>query len=357
MTSPEVAAPFSIFSDRDFLATATTPHATILAPFWGTNPEPPEDPDNGRFDRYAEVGSSFLRLSPLSDCDVGVFPQNWESAGDRAAELAERFAVVCGDAGKKSVVFHGADSTDPLPIDAVVFRTSLLRSRRRPDEHAMPAWSEDLLAGHLDGEPAVRSKNARPVIGFCGNSMADRPQTTAGGRLRGLIASRKTGAKQGLAGEHPRTRALRAVTRDRRLDANFVLRDGFWAGAARDSASLARARAEYVQNMLASDYVLCARGVGNFSYRLYEALCMGRIPVFVDTDCVLPLEFDIDWRDYFVWVDAGDIGRIGDSVLDFHESLGAGEFEERQRACRRLWEERLSPAGFFASFHRHFQRT
>jgi hypothetical protein len=187
--------------------------------------------------------------------------------------------------------------------------------------------------------------------------MADRPQTTFGGRMRGLLASRKAGSKEGLAGEHPRTRALRAVKRDGRLDSNFVLRDGFWAGAIRDSASLARARAEYVQNMLESEYVLCARGIGNFSYRLYEALCMGRIPVFVDTDCVLPLEFDVDWRDYCVWVDADDIERIGDSVLEFHESLDAGEFEERQRASRRLWEARLSPAGFFASFRRHFERA
>jgi hypothetical protein len=355
LKSPEVAAPFSIFSDRDFLASPATPHATILAPFWGTNPESPGDPDNGRFDRFAEIGSSFLRLSSLPDCDVGVFPQNWESAGDRAMELAEGFSAVCGDAGKRSVVFHGADSTDPLPVDAVVFRTSLLRSQRRPNEHAMPAWSEDFLAGHLDGKPALRPKKARPVIGFCGNTMADRPQRTFGGRVRGLLAGRKAGFKQGLAGEHPRTRALRAVLRDRRLDSNFILRDGFWAGAIRDSASLARARAEYVQNMLESEYVLCARGIGNFSYRLYEALCMARIPVFVDTDCVLPLEFDIDWRDHCVWVDADDIDRIGESVLEFHESLDEGDFQERQRACRRLWEAHLSPPGFFASFHRHFE--
>ena len=355
MTSREVAAPFSIFSDRDFLASATTSHATILAPFWGTNPESPGDPDNGRFDRYAEVGSSFLRLSSLSECDVGIFPQNWESAGGRAMELAEAFAAVCADAGKRSVVFHGADSTDPLPIDAVLFRTSLLRSQRRPDEYAMPAWSEDFLVGHLDGKLVLRSKTARPVVGFCGNTMADRPQSTFRGRVHGLLASGRAGSKQRLAGEHPRTRALRAMKRDRRLDSNFILRDEFWAGAIRDSASLARARTEYVQNMLESEYALCARGIGNFSYRLYEALCMGRIPVFVDTDCVLPLEFDVDGRDHCVWVDADDIDRIGDRVLEFHESLDDDEFRERQRACRQLWETRLSPAGFFASFHRHFE--
>jgi len=29
------------------------------------------------------------------------------------------------------------------------------------------------------------------------------------------------------------------------------------------------------------------------------------------------------------------------------------EFEELRVACRRLWEERLSPEAFFANFHRH----
>jgi len=145
------------------------------------------------------------------------------------------------------------------------------------------------------------------------------------------------------------------VDADRRLESNFILRGTFWAGAVGDSSSLMEARREYVRNMEESDYVLCVRGIGNFSYRLYETLSMGRIPIFVDTDCVLPLDFEIDWRDYCVWVDTDEIDRIGDRVLEFQESLGEAEFEERQSACRRLWETRISPEGFFASFHRHFE--
>jgi hypothetical protein len=160
---------------------------------------------------------------------------------------------------------------------------------------------------------------------------------------------------RGLAAEHPRTAALVAVDRDRRLEPNFILRSTFWAAALGDSSSLMKARREYVGNMLESDYVICVRGNGNFSYRLYETLSMGRIPVFVDTDCVLPLDFDINWSNYCVWVDEDDVNQIGDRVLEFHESLSDAEFEERQRAARRLWETRICPEGFFASFHRHFQ--
>lgn len=345
---------FSIYSDRSFLASPSTYHAAIFAPFWGAELHPAGTPDEGRFDRYAEVGRSFLRLTTLSDCDVGVFPQNWETAGERAVELSERFAALCREAEKPMVVFHGADALDPLPVDAVVFRTSLLRSRRHPSEFALPAWSEDFVERYLDGQLRPRRKGRHPIVGFCGNTSAERPRSTLRRRISRLSRGR-AGLLSSLAGDHPRTRALRAVASDRRLQPNFVVRQGFWAGALGDPSSMFKARDEYVQNMLESDYVLCARGVGNFSYRLYEALCLGRIPIFVDTDCVLPLDFDIDWHDYCVWVDEHDIERIGDRVLEFHESLDDGEFEARQRACRHLWETRISPQGFFASFHRHFQ--
>ncbi len=346
---------FSIFSDRSFLASPSTPHAVILAPFWGTNPEPPGDPDNGRFDRYAEVGDAFLRLAPLEECDVGVFPQNWESAGEQAAELADRFSAVCRDAGKPTVVFHGADSTDALPVEAVVLRTSLLRSQRQPNEFATPAWSADFLERYAGGTVRPRKKLTRPVVGFCGNTMAGAPAKPFAQTLRSGLLRRPPNATRDLPGDHPRTLALRALGRDSRLRSNFTLRGEFWGGAAGNSAGLARVRREYVQNMLQSDYVLCARGIGNFSYRLYETLSLGRIPIFVDTDCVLPLESEIDWRDYCVWVAADDLDRIGDRVIEFHESLDESAFEERQRACRNLWETRISPQGFFASFHRHFE--
>jgi hypothetical protein len=355
-SSSEPTRPFAIFSDRSFSGSETTPHAAIFVPFWGTNPEAPGDPTNGRFDRYAEIGTRFLRLSTLPDCDVGVFPLSWESAEARAAELGRRFTSVCREAGKTPVVFHGHDSTDPIPFDGVVFRTSLLRSQRGPSDFAQPAWSEDLLARYLDGEVRVRLKQARPVVGFCGSTLATPPTPTFADRLRGLLGHDEPDATPALVGDHPRTHALLAVDRDRRLEANFILHRDFWAGAG-DSASLAHARREFVQNLLASDYGLCVRGSGNFSFRFYETLCLGRIPVFVDTDCVLPLDFDIEWRDYCVWVDADDIDRIGDHVLEFHESLGDAEFEERQRACRRVWETQLSPEGFFASFHRHFEQA
>ena len=63
------------------------------------------------------------------------------------------------------------------------------------------------------------------------------------------------------------------------------------------------------------------RGGGNYSLRLYETLCLGRIPLFINTDCVLPFENNIDWKELCLWVDENDLDRIGEIVLDFHSSI------------------------------------
>ena len=46
-----------------------------------------------------------------------------------------------------------------------------------------------------------------------------------------------------------------------------------------------------------------------------------------------------------------DAGKI---VAAYHARMSSQEFRERQLACRRLWEERLTPDGFYDHFHEHF---
>jgi hypothetical protein len=106
--------------------------------------------------------------------------------------------------------------------------------------------------------------------------------------------------------------------------------------------------------MVDSDYVLCTRGGGNFSYRFYETLSCGRIPLFVNTDCSLPFEQHIDWKKYCVWVEEEDLPHLGNIIREFHARLSPQEFQDMQLACRQLWLDWLSPQGFFANFHRYF---
>ncbi|MGH9891060.1 MAG: hypothetical protein ACREA0_03570, partial [bacterium] len=116
-------------------------------------------------------------------------------------------------------------------------------------------------------------------------------------------------------------------------------------------------REAFLRNIVNTDYNLCARGRGNWSIRFYETLSLGRIPLFIDTECALPYDFEVKYQDYCVWVDDLRLENIGDQLLAFHNSLDSAGFKDLQRECRRLWEQRLSPHGFFSHFHEHFKRS
>jgi Exostosin family len=340
-----VPLPFPIFSDRVFVPRGA-PHTIMLYPFWGKAPEDPADPNTGRFDGYAALGTRFFRMVPPDEAEVAVFPTDWTHlAGKPAAiEVADEFAAAADEMGKPTIAFFVNDSDEPVALTgATVFRTSLYRSRRRIGEFAQPAWSEDFLERYVDGGVPVRKKQRKPTVGFCG--LAPRGARLA--RLRGRSAEPSLRAK-----------ALSRLRRTKGVRTDFLVRKEFVGGAVQnggvDAQTMQQVRLDYVQNMLGSDYTICARGAGNFSYRFYETLSCGRIPVFVDTDCVLPYDFMVDWREYVVWVAEAAVDEIGERVLEFHERLSDRDFAELQRECRRLWERYLRPEGFFENLTRHF---
>jgi hypothetical protein len=47
-----------------------------------------------------------------------------------------------------------------------------------------------------------------------------------------------------------------------------------------------------------------------------------------------------------VYVEQHELAHIAERILEFHARLTPDEFIEKQLACRQLWEERLSRAGF-----------
>ncbi len=305
---------------------------------------------------------------PLDQADCAVFPVSWERVWDLdpARRLANDLAIKAKNAGKRTLIFRWDDSTEKIPVDnAVVLRTSLERSTRAGNEFAMPAWSEDFVVNYLDGELPVRRKSERPKIGFCGAVLSPgqvvRKRLRAG--LRQLVHAsglrKAKGSPTNLTGHMLRAQALDHLEKSPVVDTSFIIRRNFWGGATlshgQDLARMRVLRREYLANIVDTDYTLCVRGAGNFSYRLYETLSCGRIPVFVDTDCVLPYEFCVDWNDYVVRVDSTELSQIGEKVAAFHNAMTPEEYVACQHRCRELWEEKLSPEGFFSEMWRHVQ--
>ncbi len=359
--------PLRLFTDRRYVHDDDW-HVPILNLFWGHGAVPMGRADFA--DRYAARGGKFFELVDLDAADLAIWPVDWKRIRTKPERIEElqRFAADAKASGVPTVVFYVGDYDDVIPIDdAFVFRTSMIRSRRRPGEFALTGFHDDLLE-YLDGDLSTRAKTAMPIVSFCGFVFyEDRPRT-----LRGRLHRRAVAAKRSVLERldlpadqdvYVRARAIDALLHQRRhVRPEIVLRSQGGGGGQTDPLSVAfrswnEVRREYVRSIVESDYVLCTRGIGNWSYRLYETLCLGRIPVFVDTDCVLPYDFAVDWREHVVWLRRTEVDRIGEIVAEFHESLSDVEFAERQRACRKLWEDWVSPEGFFANFHRHFSLT
>src|SRR5579884_439298 len=159
-----------LYSNRDALVDGSA-YVPMLYPFWGKPNVDEHSPERGRYDRYTVVGSEYFTLSGIEDADVAVLPSPWEHTlgNSEAKHRSEALITLANRAGKPVVIFFWSDSDRHVDIDgALVLRTSLYRSTRKPGEWAMPAWSEDFVDAYLGGILPLRSKSEKATIGFCG---------------------------------------------------------------------------------------------------------------------------------------------------------------------------------------------
>jgi hypothetical protein len=374
-----------IFADTRYLPEGL-PHGPLLRPFWGpVGSFTKHTLGSRRFDSYVANASAIFELTSLAQSDAAVVPFDWEQIAPEAISSRRDLALFGQDArtvartieqglqaardltaaaeahGKPVIIFIGHyGGTPALALEGSwTFRSSLSASRRWPHQFAQPFWIEDEVETRFGGRLPLRAKPPVATVAFCG-FVAMRPAK----RWMATLARRSRAPLHGWAewfvepNFRPRARAMRHLARSRALRTHFTFRDRWFDNLFDGDASAARielSRREYFDSLIASDYVLCTRGYQNCSIRLYETLCCGRIPVFVNTDCVLPYDRWIDWKRYCVWVEEEDVAHIGPMVAEFHDRLSPEAFLERQQACRQLWLDWLSPEGFFRNLHRHLQ--
>jgi len=314
-----------IYSNKHFLGPSGFV-CHMMIPFWPETygrARDPLDPDDKRFELYETCGKNIFQLSSLEEADIAVYP----SSPTQNPRMFAQFQEITKP--KKVIAFFNDDSDAQLNYreNVYVFRTSFYKSSQRPTEFALPAWSTD------HGILPVRRWTPRPTVSFCGQTSTP---------------------------VYAREDALRVLEKHPDIETRFVRRHQFWAGrfsTGQQTGFGKQVRNEFITNMAEGDYVFCARGGGNFSYRIYEALMGGRIPLLLNTDCVLPYDFQVDWGYLFPIIDIKDVARLGDRLLEFHNQfkLEPQKFEERQKLLRMLWEDYISPTGFFTNLYRHFE--
>ena len=244
----------------------------------------------------------------------------------------------------------------PYFSNLVVFRQSGKRSKLPANHIGIPSFISDPLKDiYQTQELSFNTYNTKPVIGFCGHTNSSKLKRIKENSKNVL---HNTKSFFNLHDHAPttlqsttyfRSKVLTKIKTSKRLEDRFIERKKYRAGAT-TTEERQKTTLEFYDNIKNTDYTVCVRGAGNFSVRFYETLAMGRIPVFINTDCLLPLEDTIDWKKHVVWVEENEIKDIEKIILQFHNSHTLEELKKIQQSNRKLWEEQLTLGGFFKTY-------
>lgn len=284
-----------------------------------------------------------------------ILPLTWnEYYKQKRTSEAMAFIDRCQKANLPVVSYIADDyGVTPKAKDIYIFRPSGYESKRLPQQHAAPYFVNDYLQRRFHRtEIYLREKQDKAVVGFCGQGKVSAIRSMS---HLAAIALNNLKYHMGIGYNEPqvlyppvlrRTHALETLSRSSAIQTNFLIRSDYRGGASTPE-SREKTTQEFYQNLIDSDYILCIRGGGNFSVRLYETLMMGRIPLFINTDCILPFDHLIDWKKHLVWVEEKDLKHAPEILADFHHALHPDDFKQLQQSNRKLWEEYLSTQGFF----------
>ena len=243
-----------------------------------------------------------VQLVGKEEADIFVYPKKFDTNVIKYLNLAKEY-------NKKVYSFYNDDDYTPVANieNLVLFRTSLFASKRKINEYAMPAWSRDLFVP----EKSYRKKENKPTVSFCG-----------------------------FISHSIRKDCLDILNLNSYIDKKFIIRNAFWGGSPHNQSL----RNEYINNIVNSDFVLCCRGAGNFSYRLYETLSCGRVPIIIDTDCVYPCEDKINWPIVSIFVT--NITKLNEQLNTFWSTITEKEYINLQKYIRQIYEKYIAPDGF-----------
>ena len=325
----------------------------LLTPLWN------DLSNEQRINVYGEWITKYSFTDNPEEADLHLLPMRWDYYIDNGViDLAETAINQAHKFNKRIVIFNFSDYTAKIPFQNVtLFEPSGYRSKKRNYLcYGMPPMTDDNLQIHYGGNPIYRHKNKPPVIGFCG--------ATSRSRINHVFASmansyRKVISNLGILKWEPppfetryfRKQVLDAFVNDKRVFPNFILRKN-WGGKSTTNFKL-----DFIRNIYGSDYTICMRGIGNYSYRFYETLSLGRIPVFINTDCLLPWDKIINYRELFPWIELNEIPYAVEILLDFHYSHSDDEFIELQKHCRELWLRHFTYRSFNSDFINYFSQN
>jgi len=257
---------------------------------------------------YTADTSNYLTPTPFKEkFDLDKKVHTWAWLGWGAVKMNEllRENKAKTPTGKTSITAIIDDYEGPLDVhpDQILLRTSMRKSQRKRGEYTLPPTTSPR-------EPyPVCPGGKRPLVGFCGALYPSTPW---------------------------RKPLIDQLTQDTRIATKFILRKGFWNGGNGGTIGDKTLIRDFQKNIEETQFTVCCRGGGNFSFRFYETLAAGRIPVLTEDDISLPFEEYIDYSKIIV------IGKTPGQVANgIWKVWRSGDVEAMQRRCAEISKEFL----------------
>jgi len=316
-------------------------HIPLLYPFWGVIQK-----DSALFNKNKEsiqFDKSYYSITEnLRDADLLLIPHNYWNLKKNSPQLLTRILNDLKGFNKPVLVDAYGDTMDEVDIpNSIVLRFAQYRDRLKENDIIVPAYIEDLGQSY-GAEPIEYSPI--PSVGFVG--WATLPFWK---HIKTYIKEipiylltkifKKTGIYR--KGVFLRGEIIKILKNSNKIKSNFIIRESFSGHKDTVSADPAKLREEFIENIINSNYSLCLKGDANQSTRFYEVLSLGRIPFYVDTDTVLPLEDKIDYKNFCVFIDYKDIRQAPDKLYKINKILDPKKYLKMQGMARDAYNKYL----------------
>jgi len=291
--------------------------------------------------------TAFQFTDKVEEGDFIALPKSIARVNDVREAIAQGRALAEQYKKKLLVFFYGDHSYKEHIPGVITFKWSAHGQDKLPTEVITPVFSLDLAK---ERDIVWRHKSEKPSVSFCGFAGLPSVKTALRYHVSNIwlnvlsVATMNPEVRAQKRGLYFRRKGMRILQGDSRIDTHFVVRSAYFNQVEAQPEQL---RQEYLDNMQNADFVLAPRGDANISTRFFEALSFGRIPVLIDTDCVLPLEKNIDYSTFIVRIPHTEMHTIPEKLLELYNSIADDEFIAMQQRARDTYERYLEIGPFF----------
>lgn len=277
------------------------------------------------FSRILNIQDSFSNT--IEECDYVILPPIFPNSLTSIKEIFFKFENILKEAvnkNKKILFFHGGDNNKKFNISeeyGYIFRCSGFLSQQNSNIFGCPTFNVYHPSKFL-----IKKNFSVSFCGYLDSSCQDNLGDD--GYYHGI-----------------RKKIINQLSKKTYFDK--ILRSE-WAGDEDrlDIDLYKKNKDEYYKNIENNLYGLCVRGGGNFSFRLVEVFMMGRIPVLIDTDCILPFKNQIPYETNTVYVtkeNSNNFEDIDSVIRSYHYSHNEDELIEIQRQNLNIWIQYFTP--------------